>query len=373
MRIVELRWTPYALPFRDDVTTAHGGWRVREGAIVRLRTDTELIGIGDIAPLPSHGTRSNVECLSILEGIAQRLLGMELDDAGSLIDEMVEGVGYAPVRSGIGIAALDAKARAAGVGLAHLLSPDAAREVAVSALIDAAPAGEACAASARAVAYGFRDVKLKAGVESSFANEVARVAAVREAIGSATRLRLDANGAWTEQQAIDTIRAVERYGIELVEQPVAAGNVAALRRVREAVRTPVAADESVTGIDAVRALIDARAVDAIVVKLPVAGGLLAAREMCRIAADADVETIVTSAFESGAGVAAALQLAAALPRPARASGLATLDLLADDLIVERLCITCGRMALPDTVGIGVTLDEEALARYGAGPERVVRA
>jgi L-alanine-DL-glutamate epimerase-like enolase superfamily enzyme len=86
-----------------------------------------------------------------------------------------------------------------------------------------------------------------------------------------------------------------------------------------------------------------------------------------------VHTIVTSALDAGMGVAAALQLAATLPQPASACGLATLELLEDDLIAEQLKIRDGRMAVPDAPGIGVTLDERALVRYAAGPERVVRA
>ncbi len=205
------------------------------------------------------------------------------------------------------------------------------------------------------------------------AEEVARVAAVRDAAGPNVRLRLDANGAWTEEQAIATIRAIEQYDIDLVEQPVPPGDIAALHRVRAAVRIPIAADESVGGTDTVRALIDARAVDAIVVKLPVAGGVRRGAETCKLALGAGLGAIVTSALDCGIGVAAALQLAAMLPPASRGCGLATLGLLEDDLIVEELRIADGRMEVPRAPGIGVTLDEDALARYAAGAERVVRA
>ncbi|MHB8514756.1 MAG: o-succinylbenzoate synthase [Dehalococcoidia bacterium] len=372
MRVVELRWTPYALPFTTAFATAHGGWRAREGAILQLRTDTGAIGAGDLAPLPSHGTAGGAACLALLDTLAPRLLGAAVDDLMSLVDALVlDRAPFAPLRCAIETAALDATARAAGVSVASLLSPQTASGVAVNALVDAAPCAVAAASAARAVAGGFRVIKLKVGMAGSAAEETARVAAVREACGPEVRLRLDANGAWTEEQAAERIHAVEQYGIELVEQPVPPGDIAALGRVRVAVRVPIAADESVTGVAAARALIDARAVDAIVVKAPVVGGPRPAREIIDLATRAGIAPIVTSAIESGVGVAAALQLAATLPRPVWACGLATLDLLADDVIVENLRITGGRMALPAAPGIGVTLDTLALARYSAGPERAV--
>lgn len=374
MKLVELRWTPYAVPLTAEFATAHGGWRLREGAIVRVRTDTGVTGIGEIAPLPSHGTASNAQCLSTLERIATRLLGEDIDALVVKLDALIgEGARYAPLRCGVETAALDALARAEGVSVASLLSKHAVRAVAVNALIDAVACADASAAAERAVACGFRDIKLKAGVARSMPEEVARVAAVRDAAGPDVRLRLDANGAWTEEQAIATIRAIAPYDIDLVEQPVPPGDIAALRRVRAAVATPIAADESVGGVGTVRALVDARAVDAIVVKLPVAGGVRRATESCELALAAGLGAIVTSALDCGIGVAAALQLAAALPPASRGCGLATLGLLEDDLIVEELRIVSGRMEVPVATGIGVTLDEDALARYAAGAERVMRA
>ncbi|MDE3094506.1 MAG: o-succinylbenzoate synthase [Chloroflexota bacterium] len=374
MKVVELRWTPYRIPFVAAVGTAHGAWSVREGAIVQLRTGDGAIGAGDVAPLPSHGTADIAACLALLDDIAPRILGTAIDDVPSRIDALVpDDAPFAPLRCALETALLDATARAAGVSVARLLTPDPARDVAVNALVDAAPCAAAAAAAARARAAGFRDIKLKVGMAASVAEETARVAAVRGAAGPAARLRLDANGAWTEEQAIARIRAMEPYAIDLVEQPIPPGDIFALRRVREAVPVPVAADEGAASLAAVRALIEARAVDAVVVKLPVVGGPRLAREMIALVTAAGVAPVVTSAFESGVGVAAALQLSATLPRPARACGLATLGLLADDLIAEQLRVDGGRMALPGAPGIGVTVDAPALARYAAGAERVVRA
>ena len=107
-------------------------------------------------------------------------------------------------------------------------------------------------------------------------------------------------------------------------------------------------------------------------KLPVAGGVLRGAESCELALGAGLGAIVTSALDCGIGVAAALQLAATLPPASRAYGLATLGLLEDDLIVEKLRVADGRMEVPRAPGIGVTFDEDALARHAAGAERATR-
>jgi len=171
--------------------------------------------------------------------------------------------------------------------------------------------------------------------------EIARVAAVRAALGPAIRLRLDANGAWGVDEAIAIIRAVERYGIELVEQPAPVDDLAGLARVRAAVDTPIAADESVGGPEQARQVVEAGAADVLIVKPIPAGGLRRAREVIALAQAAGLRALVTTTIDSGVGVAAALHLAATLPAPPLACGLATGPLLVGDLIAAPLYARAG--------------------------------
>lgn len=374
MKLTELRWTPYAVPFVAAFTTSERRWSVRAGIVLTMVTDAGVSGVGDVTPLPSHGTAPHAALLRALEVIAPRLIGSEITQVAQVAQELLGNSSrYAPLVCGFELAACAAEGSAAGVSVARLLSPHAASSVMVNAVVDAGTCADSTAAAVRAVRRGFRSVKLKVGLGGCIADEVARVAALREAVGPAVRVTLDANGAWTEQEAVETLLAVEPYDIGMVEQPVGAGDIGALRRVRDAVRIPVAADESVTGIASVRALVGARAVDGVVVKLPVVGGPRSALRIMTIAADAGVAVTVTSALESGIGIAGALHAAASLPEPMLACGLATLDLLEDDLILEGLPIRDGQMAVPHLAGLGVTLDEEAVSRFATGAERVVRA
>jgi L-alanine-DL-glutamate epimerase-like enolase superfamily enzyme len=98
----------------------------------------------------------------------------------------------------------------------------------------------------------------------------------------------------------------------------------------------------------------------------VCGGLRAGRTIIEHAHAAGLRVVVTSSIESGIGLAAALHLAATLPEGSPACGLATTDLLADDLIVEPLALVSGRISVPAGPGLGVELDDSALAQFGDG-------
>jgi L-alanine-DL-glutamate epimerase-like enolase superfamily enzyme len=220
-------------------------------------------------------------------------------------------------------------------------------------------------AEARSVAEaGYGTVKLKVGMEASLTELVSRVEAVRETIGPGVRLRLDANGAWAEREALVCIGAVCEYDIEYVEQPISwVSSAEALARIRNESPVPVAADESVTSVASARELLEARAADVLVVKLARVGGPAAAAEIAAMAADVEVSVVVSTLFETGVGIAAALAAAARLPL-GLAHGLATADLLVSDLLARPLEIKGGRMFVPESI----ELDEEALDRYAV--ERV---
>jgi L-alanine-DL-glutamate epimerase-like enolase superfamily enzyme len=195
-----------------------------------------------------------------------------------------------------------------------------------------------------------------------------RVAAVRDAAGYGARLRLDANGAWSVDQAIRTLGALADHDIELVEQPVASADIEALRQVRAASVIPVAADEAVESLATARSVIAAGAADLLVLKPMRLGGLRPTLAVAALAAEAGVRSIVTTTIDTGIGTAAALQAAASLPAGTPACGLATAALLESDLLATPLPVERGVMTLPAGPGLGVSLSAAALGRY-CGPER----
>ena len=162
-------------------------------------------------------------------------------------------------------------------------------------------------------ADGFATLKMKVGTDAT--TDVARVRAVREAVGAEVTIRLDANQGWTPDEAISVIRALERadLGVELVEQPVRGEDVEGLARVRAGVGLPVMADEALYSLVDLDRIIRLRAADLVNVKLAKCGSLGIAIEQLRRATDAGLGTMVGSMMETAIGVGAVAAVAAAHP------------------------------------------------------------
>jgi len=212
-------------------------------------------------------------------------------------------------------------------------------------------------------AGGCRTAKVKvAEPGQGLADDQARLEAVRDALGADGRIRIDANGLWDVDAAVAAIRALDvaAGGLEYVEQPVA--DVEDLALVRRRVTVPIAADESIRRATDPYRVRDLQAADVAVLKVQPLGGV---RACLRIAEDIGMPVVVSSALETSVGISAGLALAAALPELPYACGLATVQLLVDDVAVAPLVPADGELP----VG-AVAVDLGALARLSASPDRV---
>ena len=365
----------YRIPLRRPFGGARGALSVREGLVVRLTSGAGATGIGEGVAHPFASAAALGEAWEELCAWQQALSGG--DDVpvqcvegrhlpGSGGSESWWGLRSPLVRAAVETAARDLQARERGLPLAATLAAAPRASVPVNATVGTGDPAAVVAAVAARVAQGFGCVKLKLDPER-FERHVETLRLVRQAVGSGPRLRLDANAAWTVDAAIAALRRIAEFDIEYVEQPVA--SIAGLARVRRAAGVRIAADESVVSAAAVRALAAARAVDVVVVKPALCG----IAEALRIADEADrlgLEVVVTSLLESSVGVLAALHVAAAVPGPLGACGLATAELLSGDLVQSVVPVDRGAMHLPDGPGLGVELDPVAVKRWAVGASEV---
>jgi O-succinylbenzoate synthase len=205
-------------------------------------------------------------------------------------------------------------------------------EVLVNAMI---PRVTPAQAGAMALASGCGTVKVKVGDGLS----EARVAAVRDAVGAAVRIRLDANGAWPDaESALMELRALARFDVELVEDPVA--DLDDLATVRRGSPIPVAAEMQIRTVEDAAEVRRRSAADAVVLKPQRLGGVRAA---LRAAEAAGVPAIASSALETSVGLAAVLAVAAALPDAPFAHGVGTALLLGADVTSTPLVPVGGRL------------------------------
>jgi O-succinylbenzoate synthase len=340
-------------------------WRERNAWLVRLIDADGRVGLGEAVLEPGGVDGADTTLAALIREAAAGALTGQLPSASDL--ELHGGPGRA-LNAAIEGARLDL----GGPAAPPEISP--ARDgVAINATIPSLGAAAAAEAARQSVESGFTTIKVKVGAERETAVLVERIRVIREAIGPHVRLRLDVNGAWDLATAEDRLSAVARFAIEYVEQPLANHDLAGLAELRRRVRVPIAADEAVASVQAARALLAADAVDALVVKPARVGGPAAVAEIAELAAERGVPVVISTLFETGVGIAAALAIAANLPAvlaDGSASppdhGLATAGLLDHDLLDESLIVVGGRMhapARPGSGGLGIVLDVRALDRF----------
>lgn len=216
-------------------------------------------------------------------------------------------------------------------------------------------------AHALVVASGCRTAKVKvAEPGQAFAEDVARVEAVRDALGPDGRLRVDVNGHWGVEEAERNLRHLARFGLEYAEQPCASvGELALLRRrlARTGIDVPIAADESIRRSGDPERVVEEEAADIAVLKVQPLGGV---RRCLELAERLGLPVVVSSALESSVGLAAGVALAAALPELPYACGLNTATMFTRDVTDVPLVAVAGE--------IGVRRVDVGAVRWRAGDE-----
>jgi o-succinylbenzoate synthase len=318
-----------SIPLKRPFVTAGGVVTARELVLLRVQASDGNVGFGEAAPFEPY------------DGVPLERAVAALTGAG--------GRRPAQARAAEEIARLDLRARQDERPLAEPVK----ESLPVNMTLAAGPPDEIAARAREGVRDGYACFKLKVGLP----DDADRVAAVREAVGPWPALRVDANGAWSVNEAVHAIRAIEDHDLEFVEQPCR--SLRELAEVRQRVSTPIAADESVTSMRELRRALDQEACDVVNVKLAGAGGFNAARELLREARAHGLDAFLSSTLDGPWGIAAALQLAAS-EGLSLACGLATLELF-DARIARALPPPRrGTLAVPTGPGLGVQVDQAAL-------------
>ncbi len=310
-----------SIPLHTPFVTALRRTETVDTLVVRVRDTDGRVGWGE-SPQVWQVTG---ESLAGAQACIESMLGPVV--VGSLLDDVedlaaVTGrVGRTVARNFGAKAALDVAlhdllAQGLGTTVSDLLGVGDSgipSGVVTDVTLSAGVADDLAATARQRVADGFTTLKLKVGTDA--ATDVARVRAVRDAVGPGMAIRLDANQGWSRDEAVDVIRALDAadLGVEFVEQPVVAEDVEGLAWVRQRVGLPVMADESCYGPWDLERIIRLGGADLVNVKLAKCGSLDVGAAMLRRAHEAGLGTIVGSMMESHIGVGAAAALVAAVP------------------------------------------------------------
>lgn len=341
--------TPFVTALRRTTTS--------DSLVVAVTDDEGRTGYGE-APQIWQVTGASIpgSQACVEELLAPLLIGQDPRTYVDLIHRVRGAVaGNEAAICAIDVALHDLAARIAGVPLVQLLGGSAPSVVETDVTLAAGTVDELSAAAKDRVAEGFSVIKAKVGTGTAD-QDVARVKAIREAVGPDVTIRLDANQGWTPREAVRAIRGLEDagLGIELVEQPVKRLDIEGLAWVSDRVEIPILADESVFSVRDLVTVIRHRAADLVNVKLAKCGGLLAATTLLELARSEGIGTMVGCMMESEIGVGAAASLVSAYGT----SVVSDLDApwwFASSAVSGGMTLQGNQIQLPDVPGSGVTL------------------
>ena len=334
---MKITWEPITLNLKTTFRIAHGASDQRHNVLVSLEMDG-LRGLGEAAAVPYYGESQ--------AGISAYLAGVQeyLGEDPALIEDILERLppGSRAARAGVDMALHDLWARQIGQPLYRLLGLNPKRLPQTSFTI---PIEEPEVAAERARQSSYPILKVKLGGD----RDVETIAAIRAA--TTARLRVDANAGWSREQALEIIPQLAAYGLELVEQPLAAGDVEGLRWLRnklqaQRVDAPIFVDESVMTAQDVAAHVEAA--DGVVIKLMKSGGIRGALQAIYTARALGMQVMLGCMVETSLGVTAAAHLAPLCD---------TIDLdgplLIRDDPFQGLRYQQAEISLPEAPGLGV--------------------
>jgi L-Ala-D/L-Glu epimerase / N-acetyl-D-glutamate racemase len=295
MRIVAVEPMVVEVPMRAPVKGVHGVSRAQRSVLVRIATDANIEGWGNVDPSPGYSMISADEIHAMITALAPSLIGRDAMNLNATLMSMDCAVAHGyEAKAAVEMALCDAKARALGIPVHSLLGGPTKSEVTLNAWIGTVPPAQAAEEAQGWLERGFRSAKIK--LDGADPEGVRRVAAVREAVGARMALRADFNESLAVGEAIRFIRQLEPYELTLVEQPVPRDQIDNLAAIRRGIRIPLMADESVVGPASLIEIIRKDAADIVKVKVMKQGGLLRTIEMVHIAAAAGLGVVIGHGF-----------------------------------------------------------------------------
>ena len=311
MKIVKIETEKVSIPLVTPFKTALRTVDSVNDIVVRITTDDGQSGFGEAPPTGVITGDTQGSILSaIQEFIAPALIGMEIENLDGIMRKLHGCIlKNSSAKAAVDMAVYDLFAKSCKKPLYKVLG-GGRKEIETDLTISVNDIDEMVSDSLRAVSQGFQILKIKVGKESR--KDVERIQAIRQAVGTDIKLRIDANQGWSAKEAVRIIRTLEEMGIDmdLVEQPVNAHDFEGMKFVTSQVYTPILADESVFSSEDAIHIIRERAADLINIKLMKTGGIYEALKICAIAESFGMECMIGCMLESKIAVSAAAHLAA---------------------------------------------------------------
>jgi muconate cycloisomerase len=365
LRVRRVDVIPVALPLKKPMKMAGVTIATADNVLVRMEAEgahATIVGWGEAASAPTMTGDTQGGLVAAVRHLAPLIVGADVWSGPALTRRLGAALmGNTGAHSAIELALLDLAGRAAGLPAIELVGGARRRAVAPMWLLgNATPAEDAAEARAK-LAAGFRFFKVKVGAKS-VEGDIASTLAVRDALGPEVPICADANCGFAREDAHRYLDGTRAAHLAFLEQPLVAHDLAGLEALARSSPIPLGADEGIHSLADVTAHADAGA-GGISLKLIKLGGMRAAIEAGRLAVERGLQlNIAAKISESSIASAAAINLACAVPSVEWGVSL-THFYLAHDIVKAPLEIADGLVALPAAPGLGVEVDEDAVARF----------
>lgn len=366
MKITAIKTQAIKIPFFKGEKWSGGTRYSAPSLIVQIETDEGLIGIGE-----SVGPTIPVIEAVVNKEFAPFVIGRDPLELESILDQLEEycvnwkQIGYYGL-AGIEMALLDLRGKIFQTPVYNLLGGKCKSEVEFAGYIFIDTPENNVREAVKFVEEGYRELKMKVGRD--IALDTDRVRAVREAVGPKIKIRIDANQNWSVPTAIKAIRSMEKYDLQMVEQPTRFHDIEGMAAVARAVDVPIIADEGCATFEDALRLIDKRACSCFLVYPSEAGGILKARQIVDLANQAGIWCVTGSWAETGIGTMGNVHLIAS-SRNFPFANDTHLKFMKGDLLKDEIVFNNGKVAVPDRPGFGFDLDLNKLQHFGQNFER----
>jgi o-succinylbenzoate synthase len=340
MNELTLKYHPYSLTLKTPFETSKSKITERKGFIIIL-SDGTAVGAGEAAPLPDFGSETYESEVEFLKDFKLKLK-LDLSNFQDSLEENLASFGKLPaLRHGFEQALLNFMGAKSNTTLNELLNQESSRTIKVNATIGFLSPDEIKIRTSQLLKEGFRTFKIKVGREN-FSDDLESVKIVREMIPADAKVRIDANGKWTPDSAIENLKQLEQFDIEYCEQPVS--SMSDFIKVKEKANIPLAADESVRNYKDAEHIIDKKAAEVLILKPMMLGGITRTVKIIELAKKNNIKVTITSSIETAVGRSFAV-LASSFLKDQNAHGLATGALFEKDFVDDLYPVKNGIISL----------------------------
>jgi o-succinylbenzoate synthase len=350
-----------SIPLKEPFVTSLGTDTTAENVLVKIITAEGIVGFGECSPYMPINGESQDTCFIVGQYFAKALKGkdpLQISACINLMDKIIYG--NSSIKSAFDMALYDIASQHAGLPLYKFLGGKNNKLIITDYTVSIGEPQQMAADAMKIKAQGYPAIKIKLGKNGK--TDVARIKAIRKAVGNDIPLRIDANQGWTVKEAIETLNALAEFDIQHCEEPIARWKFLKLRKVKKHSPIPIMADESCGDDHDAERLIELKACDYFNIKLGKSGGIYKALKIVKLAEAAGIRLQVGAMIESRLAMTAFAHFALCSPMIEHydfdTALMFSKDPVSGGIVYEKN----GVVKVPEVVGLGAVIDESWLGK-----------